>query len=58
MWWACGTAPEYLVSYFEMHLHDQYGALHEIVRVWSHHLLFSVCFFAFVLLSNNSNVKT
>lgn len=42
MWWGCGTAPEYLISYFEMHLHDQYGAGMEILRVLSHSLTFGV----------------
>lgn len=42
MWWGCGTAPEYLISYFEMHLHDQYGAGMEILRVLSHSVAFGV----------------
>ena len=49
MWWGCGTAPEYLISYFEMHLHDQYGAAMEILRVLAHSLTFGA-FLGFVLI--------
>lgn len=56
MWWSCGTAPEYLVSYFEMHLHDQYGAMAEMARVGSHCLVFLFGLWLFVIYGFNSNV--
>ena len=53
MWWGCGTMPEYLISYFEMHLHDQYGAGAEILRLGAHTGVFGAALALFFLLTYN-----
>ena len=56
MWWTCDTSPEYLVTYFEMHLHDQYGALAEMFRVGSYSLAWCVLLGIFVYFGYNRSV--
>ena len=58
MWWGCGTMPEYLISYFEMHLHDQYGAGAEILRLGAHTGVFGAALALFFLLTYNDTVRS
>jgi len=57
MWWGCGTMPEYLISYFEMHLKDQYGAAAEIMRIGAHSAAFAIGLGLFMLLCYNEAVR-
>lgn len=41
-WWYCHVAPEYLIHYYDMHLHDHFGAFKEILH--------NLCYFAAIFV--------
>ncbi len=55
-WWYCHVSPEYIFTYYDMHLHDHFGAFREILFVLSYFAATFLIAGVLVAFGQNSSV--